>query len=539
MLSFFRRHKVLSGCIVLLGILFAVLLHRLKGPDRYYRIDFVKPAPGSGVSPGLLEVGVAKRDITPDLSKYDPWTDVDDNGRWDPKKDKYEDRNGNGRFDTVWMAGFSNDRPAKSVHDPLWARAIAFRNNGVTVVMVTIDSIGILQEKFIRVRRSLNPDLQIDHVMFSTTHNHEAPDTMGIWSNQIDSPVQALGVLIKPYFDNAYMDFVLKSCKEAIEEAVVKLQPAEMTLARVELDPEKFVKDTRKPIVHDKTLCCARFTVPGTDQTLATVVSVGNHAEALGSKNNALTSDFCGYLRDSVENGVPAPYGIEGLGGMCLFFQGMVGGLMTPLHLTVPHRDGTRGISEDSFEKAEALGQNLAIESVKALEGPLSKKSESSQVVVAAKTIYAPLGGAYKWAIRLGLIHPGWYWWDKARTEINVIRIGDLEILAVPGELYPEIAQGGIESPEGADYGIPPQEVPPLRPKMKGKVNMIVGLANDEVGYIIPKSQWDSKRPYAYGETKEPQYGEENSGGPELAPVIHQESLELMDRLHEALLNTP
>ena len=61
--------------------------------------------------------------------------------------------------------------------------------------------------------------------------------------------------------------------------------------------------------------------------------------------------------------------------------------------------------------------------------------------------------------------------------------------------MYPEIAEGGIESPEGADYPSAPIEVPPLRSQMKGKLNMIVGLANDELGYIIPKSQWDRSRP--------------------------------------------
>ena len=68
---------------------------------------------------------------------------------------------------------------------------------------------------------------------------------------------------------------------------------------------------------------------------------------------------------------------------------------------------------------------------------------------------------------------------------------------------------------------------------MKGKVNMIIGLANDEIGYIIPKTQWDAKPPYAYGRDKEPQYGEENSGGPEVAPAIHKTSIEVLETLHK------
>ena len=47
----------------------------------------------------------------------------------------------------------------------------------------------------------------------------------------------------------------------------------------------------------------------------------------------------------------------------------------------------------------------------------------------------------------------------------------------------------------------------------------LVGLANDELGYIIPKRQWDEKTPFCYGR-KEAQYGEANSVGPETAPIL-------------------
>ena len=62
-------------------------------------------------------------------------------------------------------------------------------------------------------------------------------------------------------------------------------------------------------------------------------------------------------------------------------------------------------------------------------------------------------------------------------------------------------------------------EVPPLRPQMRGTVNLVANLANDEIGYIIPKRQWDQKRPFAYGRD-ESQYGEMNSCGSEVAPIV-------------------
>ncbi|MDP3611618.1 MAG: hypothetical protein Q8R98_07185, partial [Rubrivivax sp.] len=54
---------------------------------------------------------------------------------------------------------------------------------------------------------------------------------------------------------------------------------------------------------------------------------------------------------------------------------------------------------------------------------------------------------------------------------------------------------------------------------LKAPVRMVVGLANDEIGYIIPKAQWDQQPPYTFGAAKQ-WYGEVNSVGPEAAPAI-------------------
>jgi hypothetical protein len=118
----------------------------------------------------------------------------------------------------------------------------------------------------------------------------------------------------------------------------------------------------------------------------------------------------------------------------------------------------------------------------------------------------------------------------KKRTELAVFKIGPVSFVTVPGEIYPEIINGGIEAPEGNDFGIEPVEVPPVREKMPGKYKFVVGLANDEIGYIIPKSQWDVNAPFTYGREKSP-YGEENSPGPETAPVLHRNLLEMLEEL--------
>jgi hypothetical protein len=282
----------------------------------------------------------------------------------------------------------------------------------------------------------------------------------------------------------------------------------------------------------DDTMYLMRFTKKDSEETIATFVNWGNHPEALGGKNGQITSDFPHWLREGVEKGVPAPNGTEGFGGMCLYFQGQVGGLMTQLHTTVPHRDGQRSFSEASFEKAQALGENLAIVACNALRSDRVWKNENPRLAVSARTIRVPVTGMYKYAMMFGLIHEGYKLFQGARTELNVIRIGGVLLLSVPGEIYPEIVEGGVEALPGRDYEIEPVEVPPLRESMeqKARMGLVIGLANDQIGYMVPKTQWDVEAPFIYD--GKAQYGEENSGGPDVAPTIHRESMKMLEEMN-------
>ena len=112
-----------------------------------------------------------------------------------------------------------------------------------------------------------------------------------------------------------------------------------------------------------------------------------------------------------------------------------------------------------------------------------------------------------------------------------------MTLALVPGELYPEIAVGGVESPAGADFPGDPLERPPLRELLArasrpGGLTGIVGLANDEVGYIVPRTQWDRRAPFTYGLARAP-YGEVNSLGPDAAPAIHGALAEVISELPE------
>jgi hypothetical protein len=80
----------------------------------------------------------------------------------------------------------------------------------------------------------------------------------------------------------------------------------------------------------------------------------------------------------------------------------------------------------------------------------------------------------------------------------------------------------------GADYPDAPIE-PAIYRQMRGPHRLLIGLANDEIGYIIPKRQWDEKPPFCYRRTR-PQYGEINSVGPETAPILCRAFKDMLQR---------
>jgi hypothetical protein len=106
------------------------------------------------------------------------------------------------------------------------------------------------------------------------------------------------------------------------------------------------------------------------------------------------------------------------------------------------------------------------------------------------------------------------------RTRVGVLTLGEVQMALVPGEIYPELVLGKVPdpAPEGADF--PGAAVEPhLLGQLKGKHKLVLGLAQDEIGYILPKRLWDAKAPWSYGRKDAP-YGEINSLGPETAPLL-------------------
>ena len=192
----------------------------------------------------------------------------------------------------------------------------------------------------------------------------------------------------------------------------------------------------------------------------------------------------------------------------------------------------TRSVfSEPSFEKTRTLGEQIALLSLNALRSSDTLKV-LEPISLQAKSIQIPLENkVFRLASAIGLLQRGLPKWFVTRTEVAALRLGPAEFISIPGEIYPEIIYGGIESPPGQDFLSDPVEVPPLKTKMKNSIHFYLGLSNDEIGYIIPYSEWDAEEPWLYLDQNDT-YGEENSLGPQTAPIIYDEISQLLDALN-------
>jgi hypothetical protein len=416
--------------------------------------------------------------------------------------------------DPVWLAGYQTMRAATGVHDHLWARALVIQAGEAKIALVAVDLIGVFQHEVITIREALDPQLEIDHVIVASTHTHSGPDTIGLWG--------------RPFRTGVRIDYnrrVQQGVVRAITRAADALTPVTLTFARKELDPAGLLRDSRKPVVMDAELAVLEVRRWGDDEAIATVVNWSCHPEVLDSSNTRVTSDFPHYLREALE---------ADRGGIGIFLAGSVGGLQTPLEVKVLDPEGTV-TPEASFAKAQALGLRLAEEATRALEEGPVKRLVGGPIRVRARTVKVPLENrVFRLAAKLGVIRRGVLEGFQVRTEVGVLVLGSVPFLCLPGEVYPEIVVGGIESPPGGDFGLPPQEIPPLEEAMRdalgGEIRFILGMANDEIGYLIPKSEWDVMPPYLYGAESSP-YGEINSVGPDAAPILHREALNLVQEL--------
>jgi hypothetical protein len=462
-------------------------------------VDDGPPPPGPLGIPtaadGVMRAGAAALDITPVITET--FTDTDGDYTFtgdldDPDgSEPFEDLDGDGVFEPVWIGGFGPGRPARTVRDPITARALLLARDGSYVALVSLDLVGLANPRIDDAAAILSSEdgFDPDRLVVTSTHNHQGPDTMGLWGDPLG------GV---PGFDEVYQRRITDAIVGAVRAAAERLEPVSLTVGAVrlrDLDPyltgsafggkgkpakmHGAIHDIRDPVIAADQVLALQGTADG--EVTFTLTSFSAHPEVRGSGNDALSSDFVGVTRDVLESryGGIAVHIPECLGGM----QSALGGDL-PLVL----EDGSRvadtcavdderpacagkspgdvlldadGAEVPVFAERDswdfvrsngwivAEGAIAALEAGEALDGPLRVMAEDGYVPI-RNLAYNLLGpqGIFDLPISDAVLDPA-LCPEAADVRLGClpfrvfrIELGDLGFVTAPGELLPELAWG-------------------------------------------------------------------------------------------------
>jgi hypothetical protein len=336
----------------------------------------------------------------------------------------------------VFLAGFGQNRPAETIHDPLFVRALALAADQTRLVLCSLDLIGFFSLDVQDVIQRVHEKSPGAHIIIASTHTHHGPDTMGLWGP--DSRTRGV--------DAAYLSELKSKIVAVVLLALEKLKPCsyyKFTSVHV----PGIVKNARNPEIMDDELTVLQF-MDEDKKTLASLFNFPCHPEVLWEHNPHITADYPASLRSTVEAATGAP---------CIFFSGALGGMMTP------------DVRDHSFEEAEAMGKALAVSGLAALN-TISPQSLPALQIKRMPIQIKLTNILFKLAIRRLLLpeprnQKGW-----VTSETNLIKLGGLWLATVPGELLPKL---GLQ----------------LKAAMisaGARVTGVVGLANDELGYLLP-----------------------------------------------------
>ncbi|MFK8001055.1 MAG: neutral/alkaline non-lysosomal ceramidase N-terminal domain-containing protein [Polyangiales bacterium] len=521
------------------------------GPNRFCpgSEDCMDPADG------MLSVGAARVEITAsfDENREVMTVDVDGDGIYEPADgDLFEDINGNRRFDAAWIAGYGMGRPAAGVADPQWASAIVLENGDTRIALVSLDVVGYFHDDVVRARMRLS-DADLDYLAVMATHTHEARDTLGQWGEGISRT----GV------DLEYMDFLYGAIEQAVREAIAALRPANVEYATTFIRDgpggvRRYVSDSRDPQILDDEIRVIRFMEAGGDETIATLINFASHPEYLGSRNTLLSSDFAHGLREGVENGAQGPTeALEGVGGIAVFFNGAVGSQIGPNDLDSPQTFDGEPLVDNTVEQAHGVGAQFAAFTLAAME--TSTQEETAALAFRARDFEVAVDNPlFRLGFTLGIFptrtpraqNPALPFSETnsgfITTEVAVVDIGRARLLLIPGEIDPALFLGGYDgSYTPADRPIVNEEVTnppdlsmaPDGPYMRDRAAadgfdyvFLFGLANDEIGYLVPPFDYQLNADNPYWEQAPGDHYEETNGlGPNTWPDVEEQMNALLD----------
>jgi hypothetical protein len=349
--------------------------------------------------------------------------------------------------------GVGEPEPVSEKKMDLFARAMVFEKDGVRVAIVGMDFLGwskVLGDKTRAQVKGIPPE----NILIGATHTHSAPDTYGFPDEKGRHGA-----------DVNYLNRVCDLTAEAINEAIGKLTPVNLKIA-VGDAKGKIAYNYYAPQLYDPR--CGVIQAIGRKgkekgKVVATLINYASHPEVLGNSRGILSPDYCGPLYEKIE---------EETGGMALFMNGALGGMVTADNRTEKGKDAR------TWEECVRIGELLASEALRIVEK--APVQEDPALFCAAETIHFPIDSKMlryvlsKSPLGYELPPDG-----NIPAQLNLVNIGTAQLLTLPGEVLPN----------AGCY---------LKRNMPADHAFLLGLTNDAFGYIMAKVDWRSFKRYDY-----------------------------------------
>ena len=412
-----------------------------------------------------------------------------------------------------YIAGYNPNNPAQSVLDDMHAKAVYFDDNTGRggVVICAVDCVGISRKDINDIRKLVIesgriPDIK--SVNICSTHTHSAIDTQGLWGKNFLSDGK----------NEEFMNSLKAKTAEAIIAAYENRKEGKLYFGTAE--DEGLLTDTREPIDYDATLTRLRFDpTDGSDDTY--IVNFACHAECLGARTTVVSGDFPAYMEKEIA---------EQTGGAnVVFVNGAIGGLVTCEKLDEVLRNFELGL-----EYVKEFGKDVG-----ELVMSITDEAEIAPLVnIKTEAVEVKCDNIALLLVRiLGVLNN-----DISKdengdisivTEVSYMELGDeqIGIFMIPGELSPELESGNFFTAENSANGTD-VDYKPLDEMSDCTHKFVIGLCNDEIGYIIPENdfylhEWLPYFNTTVDESGRNHYEETNSTGPETAGTL----LAAMDKL--------
>lgn len=417
-----------------------------------------------------------------------------------------------------FIAGYDSNNPAQGVLDDMYARAVYLDDNTGRggVVMCSVDAVGISRHDINIIRKLVIksgkiPNLKSINIM--ATHSHSAIDTQGLWGEKT----------LKCGRNDVFMARVHRLTADAIISAYENRADGKLLYSFIKAEDMQF--DCRTPDTFDDNLTKIRFESFDKKKSIC-IVNFASHAELLGSCTKNVSADFPAYMIKEIEANNPNCDAV--------FFNGAIGGMISAKEIKKVYRE-TIDCEAYTKEFGKTLGEMVnAMADETELKPCINVKSvpvtiEASNFVLILARFLKVLNNDI--ARSKNRIVP------YIHSEVGYLELGekDIGMFLIPGELFPELFNGEFltmensATREDAHYNV-------LKNQGDAKHKFVVGLCNDELGYIIPDNDFflDGRMPYINGghdHMDRNHYEETNSTGIKTARTI----LEATEKLIESV----